>query len=152
MLGHYYFFDPNYYQINGYDLFLSLRTSGNRGGVAIYVNDTFSSKQLFHESYFVNNVLESCVLEISIPGKQKITLLNCYRPPQHPSFTIQESKKWFLEIFPDVLDIFCTRGNPLIVSGDFNLNLHELIQNDNGLVSDFVDIMASYGFIPVKIR
>ena len=30
-----YFFDPNYYQIIGYDLFLSLRTSGNRGGVCI---------------------------------------------------------------------------------------------------------------------
>ena len=46
---------------------LSLRTLGNRGGVAIYVNDSFSSKQLFHDSNFVNNVLETCILEINIP-------------------------------------------------------------------------------------
>ena len=27
-----YLLDPKYYQINGYDFFISLRTSGNRGG------------------------------------------------------------------------------------------------------------------------
>ena len=57
-----------------------------------------------------------------------------------------------MEIFSEVLDKFCKRGNPIITSGDFNLNLHEIIHNDNGLVSDFVDIMASYGFIPVITR
>ena len=105
-----------------------------------------------HNSYFINNVLETCILEINIPGKQKLTLLNCYRPPQHPAFTVTESKKWFLEIFPDILDKLTHKGSPILVTGDFNLNLFELVEHDNGLVSDFTDIFASYGFIPVITR
>ena len=51
-----YLFDPKYFQINGYDLFLTLRTSGNRGGVAIYINDNFNCKQLTHSTFFTNNI------------------------------------------------------------------------------------------------
>ena len=96
--------------LEGYTLYRSDRAGGrSHGGVALYVRDDLTTRQL---SKYSNNFVESQVLEIV---ELELVLVNIYRPPNSPKQLFLET----LEICQEALD-GKARNKSVLMLGDYN--------------------------------
>ena len=115
---------PGFQQIEG-----KYRNIRNGGGVGVIVEQGLNYTLI--DTPFDESVFESIGIEIQL-NRKSITLINVYCPKKLPVKVVTE----YLESILTNIDI----GKSVTIAGDFNIDI------SNGNNSDFIDIMASYGF------
>ncbi len=132
--------DAELYSIDGYFLFCKQRSSGEGGGISVYVRNVHEATTVsldFHTELFEH-------FEILIKSKYfngNLFLSAIYRPPN-------KSLKQFVSTLPTYMDSINhhTSCSTAVICGDFNVNLLRI--DTNSCVSSFVDIMYSNSFFP----
>ena len=81
------------YSIPGYHFISKLRPVGPRGGVGIFLCDTYEYKKRC-DLESMNSVLESVFVEIVQPNNEKNVILGClYKPPNVQTETFNDEIK-----------------------------------------------------------
>lgn len=141
--------DLSQFNIRGFKAVLNPRPKGSRGGgTMIYYCNTFNALHLTNQAFFIPNILETSVLQVSIPGKAKFLISSLYRPNSHRELNTNEQIKSFFSYFECFLEILNDYNLPTIVGGDFNLNLFNL-SDPNSSATELLNLCASFGFINI---
>lgn len=131
------------FNVKGFKSILNARPRGSRGGgTMIFFSDLFNVNIINNDAFFVPNIFESSIIQLSIPGKIKFIVSSVYHPPSQ----INENNALFfnhLELFLEFLNDF---NLPTIVGGDFNFNLFEL-SDSNSNATELITLFAYYGYI-----
>ena len=90
----------------------------------------------------MNNVCEMLTVEISFMNN-RIVLCCIYHPPSADHGLNYE----FIEVVCQKLNLLCNMGVPVIVGGDFNLNLFNPLRLN--YISHFMNSMLEIGLCPV---
>ena len=101
--------------LNGYRLFNMNRQLNKCGGVCIYVRNSYTVKLRDDLNNFIEGMLESLILELTI-GKKKHLICEIYRPPGG-------NIKSFLEHYEQLITKLRKDTGELIIGGDFNVDL-----------------------------
>ena len=137
------------YNIKGFKAVLNPRPKGSRGGgTMIYFNESFNVTQLSNDSFFFPNILETSVIQISIPGKSKLILCSLYRPNSHRLLNYSDQVSSFFSKFENFLEIINDLNIQTVIGGDFNLNLANII-DPNSSATELLNLCASFGFINI---
>ena len=126
------------YILSGYNFFYQYRQCRRRGGVCLFVKESFCCKT--RQDLSINcDVIESLCLEINEKSKNIILNLT-YRPPNGD---VKEFEKHLNKILStnDILK------KEVIMAGDFNMNLLDFEQNKK--VQNFLNIMFGHSMMPV---
>ena len=126
------------FSIPNYNVFFSSRLNNDRGGVAIYMKDSFISNQILHPCLFNERILESVLVKFSLPGGFKGLVLSLYRPNTHADLSYNDQILLFLELFAEILNYLDSFNIPVILMGDFNLDLflsNDLSSNSTSLLN-----------------
>ena len=95
------------FKLNGYHpLVYTLRHNNVQGGgIGIYVKSKFSFTVLPEHSVFMDRILETIVIEITVNPSSKIYIASMYRPgSSHPTLSPANHFQQFLELFSN----FCS--------------------------------------------
>ena len=87
------------FSIPNYNVFFASRLNNDRGGVAIYLKNSFISNQISHPCLFNERILESVLVKFSLQGGFKGLVLSLYRPNTHPDLSYNDQALLFLELF-----------------------------------------------------
>jgi len=121
------------------------------GGVAVYVGENFNFKPLSDISIFHDRILESQFIELSLTSYKKVVIGSVYRPAtNHPIYSSAEQFNQFFELFTNLLSKLTDLNLPVMITGDFNLDLLKYSQIKQ--VTEYVDLLFSYGFIQVIMK
>jgi hypothetical protein len=132
--------DPSLLAINGYKLLLQGRSCSIRGGLAIYLRDSYEYKPF--ASVASPNWEGQFITLYPQNSARQIILGNIYRRPDDNT-DVQNS------FFTDLslqLDCMSIKQSDSILAGDFNLNL--LHVQSKSAVQRFLDHLISQGFHP----
>lgn len=142
--------DPSLFNINGYTFISKNRTSTQGGGVGIYINSDYPFKILETKSIFIDRIIETLFIDVWLSKHKKITIGNIYRPPNHPTLSLQDLFTQFFDVFSNILDDFSNYNNQILLGGDFNLDAlkYRMVQN----VTDYIDMLFSYGFLQLIMK
>ena len=144
---------PSYanFQIPGYSFVYKSRSTVRGGGVGIYIRSAHRFVVLDDISVFSDRIFESLFVEISFQSGSKCVVGSVYRPgTQHPSLSQSDQLSNFIEILSNISsslsDLSCTS----YICGDFNLDILDYAKSQK--ISDYIDLMFSYGFLQVIMR
>lgn len=137
--------DQSFYNIPNYNLFCSTRQKGRGGGVAIYLSSKLHAEVLDKASFFIENLIESLALKISLPDGKKIIFISLYRPNSHKDLNFNDQLEMFLESFTDQLDQLTNLNLPVFFFTDSNINLFDCGHDQRATL--FADILSSYGYV-----
>jgi len=112
------------------------------GGVGIYVKQNLRYN-LRTDLISVDRLLEAIFVDVVFENKT-FTIGSLYHPPSSPSRTQNEHFDQFLEILGNLCDLLSDQKN-VILTGDFNLDC--LLYQTNTQVTDYIDLLFSYGFL-----
>ena len=130
----------NVFRINGYR-FIDLYRNNYGGGIRLYTKETLNVNVL-QEYFLITDVTEMIVTEISTLGN-KFLLCCVYHPPTSDHGLNYE----FIDQFKDKLASLRSLGIPIVVGGDFNLNLFNPLNLN--YISYFVNTMLDSGLCPL---
>ena len=119
----------------------SLYRSNYGGGIKLFIRNGIQSK-LLNNFTQLTDVLEMLVVELCF-GSQKMLLTTVYHPPSS-SHIINNA---FIDLFSLHLRSLISLKLPLIVSGDFNLNL--LNPKNYGYIDTFINNLFEHGMVPI---
>ena len=126
------------------------RNNVQGGGVGIYVKKIFSYTVNNELSVFVDRILESLFIEVSINSK-KICIGSLYRPgSQHPNLSSNEQLSQFCDLFSSIADSINSKNHSTYIFGDTNIDC--LKYSTSSIVSDFVDLVFSHGLLQVVTK
>ena len=110
--------DLSLFEIENYTLISPVKSCSARGGLAIYVKESYETKIL--DICQKSDIWESLFIEIthSSLGK-KVILGNIYRPPRD----LVENYRLFNEELTVVLNKLQRLNSEVIIGGDFNIDL-----------------------------
>ena len=130
----------NMREIEGYIGCHSVRTTGNCGGVSVYYRENLFTCNLITRLCFVNDDIETCVVEIKYKLRT-VVIIAVYRPPSGSLLNFSN----FISI---IINSFSKLNDELVVTGDFNI---DLISYENSCLQtrNFVFNMFSYNFLPI---
>jgi len=135
--------DLSHLQIPGYTLISKGKSCSAHGGVAIYLDEKVSYRDL--NIYGNPDTWDGLFLEITLGDEntesKKIILGNIYRPPRQAVVGIDT----FSNEINSILHIFENTKN-LVLTGDFNLDLLKCRENTH--INDFLEMIMSCGYIP----
>ena len=135
--------DLSLFQIEGYNLISTGRSSSAHGGVAIYLHETlkFNLINEFISSDNWDGQFIEVLLGNDYSNVNKIIIGNLYRPPRQ---TVENIKSFT----NDLCTIFNNFRNcqDVLITGDFNINL--LRFKKTNYVSEFLESVISNGYIP----
>ena len=140
--------DESLYNIAGYQkpCFKLRSPSTQGGGVGIYVKNSLHFKVLPNLSVFIDKVVETLFVEISLPKSKSIIVGSVYRPnSKHTSLTEKNQFSIFLETLSNLLAETTESRKEIFILGDFNLDA--LKYNSDDFVTDYIDNLFSYGFL-----
>ena len=145
--------DPFHYNLEGYDLFSTVRSQAGGGGTAIYINNSFVNKQIHKSDRFtmIERTLEATVVKCEIPNQGKMLFVSCYHPPSQPGYTPNEHHELFLDKMSALLAKLSEYDLPILVGGDFNMDLLKATEAENA-PSNFARTLATHGFLPYITR
>ena len=130
-------------KIDGYCYHHIVRQGKIRGGVGLYIKNSFNFEVLNQFSY-VSNEIEICTVVLNINLKS-YTIAVVYRP--HQKFdNIKEFRK---ELAPILKSKYFKKSNTIIV-GDFNINL--LQHSEHQETNEFLNFMQTFNYIPLITR
>ena len=130
------------FSLPGYDCISQGKHCSGKGGLVIYVDNTYISKVKLninmHESW------EGLIVRITGGGLTKtVTLGNIYRPPRSRNDDLNS----FINEFGYIISSLENNNSHLIFAGDFNINLLKL--NENDTYSNFFDTLISHSLYPL---
>ena len=143
--------DTALFQLTGYNFIHKSRMQGQGGGVGIYVKSVYRFNIIEPLSIFVDHIYESIFIELWLSKNNKSIIGNIYRPPSnHPVLNTQEQFLNFFDLLSNTLDNFTNLHSKVIIGGDFNLDAlkYGIIRN----VTDYIDLLFSYGFLQLVMR
>jgi exonuclease III len=133
------------FNIVGYNVFFAARSNGTRGGSCIYLKNFIEAEQLTDSKFFKENLIECTVVKAKINNLNTI-LCSLYRPNCHSSLNNDQQITLFLEHFNNMLELLEASGLPIVIQGDFNLNLFHL-SDANSYATKLLDLVTSFGYI-----
>ena len=120
--------DTSLFKLHGYN-FVSV--SKFCSGLGIYISDDYNFKVMnMHEQSMLWDIMFVEISGQSV-NNMKITLGNIYRPPRN---IIDDYNTFFSELVPILTQLNKSKSE-VVISGDFNLDLLKL--NENNIVSNF---------------
>ena len=121
------------------------------GGVGIYIKQTFKYNVLSAQSIFVDRIFESLFIQLSLPNSKKCIIGTIYRPgTAHPSLSAVDAFGTFSDLLTNVLDDLSSYNLPIYLTGDTNLDV--LLYNSSSNVSDYINLLFTYGMLQVITR
>ena len=133
--------DANAFFIPGYKFFSATRKLGKRGGVGMYVKDYLKPSPVSEKSVFIDNVLESLIIEVTMPESGRKNFIgSLYRPNTHKELSYNEQMNGFLDAFATFLESFDSK--PAYICADSNVN--QLLNNAH--TTDLNNILMANGF------
>ena len=126
-----------------HELLIQCRDDGYRGGVGLFIKDSFNYRVRDDLGIFVPHVYESLFVEIMSTSSKNQIIGVIYRPNTAPRAD--------LEIFSahlyETMDKINLEHKPTIIMGDFNIDL--LKYGSHRKTNEFVDNVFSQGFMPL---
>ena len=136
--------NANLYPIQGYNFVHHSRMNKTRGGVAIYLLNTFNYDARHDISVNVEGEFESIVLEIEqLHSKNKLFVAEVYRVPNTNQATS-------IERYDRLLSLLTLNNGDVIMGSDLNFDLMKV--NSHGHTSDLLDIFIASGALPTIKR
>ena len=133
--------DVSLYQLENYNMISQGKICSNRGGLVIYLRDTFEYKQL--SIYDKSDIWEGQFIEINKGSLHKtIVLGNIYRPPRN----LNENYETFTTEFSIILQNLQKSKHEVVIGGDFNIDLLNI--HNKPTFSSYFDTITSIGFYP----
>ena len=106
---------------------------------------------LHEKSIFEDRIFEFIFAEVWIKNNKKIIVGNIYRPSvNHPTLTSSEQYQQFMELLTNLLSSFSELNQQIFLFGDFNLDA--LKYNIIGNVTEYIDMLFSYGFLQIVMK
>ena len=136
--------DTTVFNIPGYHLVHSGKSSSECGGLIIYVSDTysFSVKNVFRDS----SLWEGLFIEVhGGPLESKLVIGNIYRPPKYNNNNATV-ENFVNEITPIISSIAKSSCN-IVISGDFNIDLLQI--NERVKYQKYFDMFVTNGLFPL---
>ena len=127
--------------IGGFDQMFSLGSKTARGGVAIYVNNKIDAFER-HDLNSVSDSFEAIWVEV----KQKSRNIICACVYRHPNSKDSD----FTNYISNCLSRINKEKKESYIAGDFNYDL--LKYDTNVKNADFLNLMSSYGFLPLILQ
>ena len=132
--------DIGWLDIPGFTLLSKAKYVSNHGGLAIYVNELITYKEISTQN---SNIYEHQLFIFDAPGcNQPFIVGNVYRPPRE----FAENYEQFNMECSEMLRKINSLGYPTILCGDFNINL--LHVKTKSAVNEFLEIFMSNGYVP----
>ena len=145
--------DTSYFNINNYHSPIISQRGGNTqgGGVGFYFKNKLKFNLLKEKSVFIDRVFESVFAEVWTSNNSKIIVGSVYRPTtSHPNMSSSEQFAQFSEILSNLLNDFSVGNQQVVIFGDFNLDV--LKYNIINQVTEYVDLLFSFGFLQLILR
>ena len=133
--------DMSIFNINGYDRISQGKSCGNKGGLAIYIDNRFDYEIIMN----LNMYKQWEGLVIKVKGDtltNPFIICNVYRPPRS---TIPVLREFLNELTP-VMNSLDMPNHNVILAGDFNINLLKV--NENIVYGEFLDLLMSLSLNP----
>ena len=140
------------FKLNGYHpLVYTLRQNNVQGGgVGIYVKSKFTFSVLPEHSIFMDRILETMVIEITVNPSSKIYIASMYRPgSNHPTLSPTDHFQQFMELFTNFCSNLISIGTVYLL-GDINLDL--LKYSKCNQVTSYVDLLFSLGLLQIVTK
>ena len=132
-------------EINGYTLFPQASNLGRKGGLAIYVHESYTAK-VRTPLCFKGADWEALFVDISSEFMKKtVTLGNIYRPGRQNSKAQLEA---FSSKLNSIIKAMGTPGKYQVLVGDTNFDLIKVNQPDTQMVRKFYEDMTEKAFFP----
>ena len=117
------------------------------GGVGLYVKSKFTFTVLPEHSIFMDRLLETMVIEITVNPSSKIYIASMYRPgSNHPTLSPTDHFQQFIELFTNFCSNLISLGTVYLL-GDINLDL--LKYSKCNQVTSYVDLLFSLGLLQI---
>jgi len=126
--------------IPGYNLLSKGKVVSAHGGLAIYLDQDFSYKEIVFPD---SDIFEFQAVEISKQqNSKKVILCNVYRPPRD----LSENYLQFTEELSNICSAISDTDKEVIIGGDYNINL--LLVNEKPLFKEYMESIMMNGFFP----
>ena len=133
--------DMSIFNIDGYDRISQGKSCGNKGGLAIYIDNRFDYEIIMN----LNMYKQWEGLVIKVKGDtltNPFIICNVYRPPRS---TIPVLKEFLNELTP-VMNSLDMPNHNVILAGDFNINILKV--NENIVYGECLDLLMSLSLNP----
>jgi len=118
------------------------------GGVGIYIKKSIKYNVLSAQSVFVDRIFESIFIQLNLSNTKKCIVGSVYRPgTAHPTLTAGDAFTNFSELLSNVLDELSSYNMPIYLLGDLNLDVLQI--DSSNTVSDYINLLFSYGLLQV---
>ena len=128
------------YNLEGYEIFFNNRTRRKCGGVALFIDKRYITKQVSKMSIVVDNIMESITVELEIKNSKNAIISCVYRTPGSCIDT-------FRDLLMGMYDKI-TNKKMLFVCGDTNIDL----LSENNTTTEFINSMYSMSLYPTITR
>ena len=129
------------FKLDDYTCISQERISSTRGGLMIYLHNSYSYSNL--PIYEKSDIWEGQFIKVSGGYTiSNIILGNIYRPPRDSI----DNYSTFNNQFSQILDKLNTFNAEVIIGGDFNINLLDILKRN--IVSDYFNVIISHSFHP----
>ncbi|MFN9955355.1 MAG: hypothetical protein ACK55I_19840, partial [bacterium] len=138
------------FTLPGYNpLEFKLRNSNTQsGGVGIYIKKSIKYQVIPAQSVFVDRIFESIFIQLHLSNTKKCIVGSIYRPgTAHPTLSSSDAFTNFSEILSNVLDDLSSFNVPIYLLGNLNLDVLQIDSSCN--VSDYINLLFSYGLLQV---
>ena len=139
--------DESLFQLNDYIYFGSERKKSRGGGVGFFVKSNLGAKKLKTSSIFIENIFESLVLELTLSSKEKVIIVNIYRPNNHKILSQKDQFTEFFRAYDELLNRVSQLHRPIFIFADMNIDLLKIRQNDHAKL--LLDASASVGLTQI---
>ena len=134
--------DVSMLEIDGYALLWQPASVSSHGGVAIYVKSPLP--YTVRPESTTNSILEAMVIEVKHPlSHSPLIVCSIYRQPS----TSVDDKDVFIDEFSNLLHLLEQTHKPIILTGDFNLDLLKHGTNDS--ITQYFNNILSFGYEPL---
>ena len=128
-------------QLPGYECIIQGKSSSDRGGLITYVDKKFKYEVSLNLNMYEH--WEGQIIYLKGGGLPKpIIIGNIYRPPR----MLRDQIKQFINEFTSLILSLDKLNRSINIAGDYNLNLLKI--NENGMCSEFFDLLTSHSLFP----
>jgi hypothetical protein len=139
------------FSIPNFNVFYSIREKERGGGSCIYLNSSITANQINDNRLFIPHILEAVAVKFKLNNGFKGILCSLYRPNTHKDLSPANQINSFLLHFQELIDFFESFEIPLIIKGDFNLNLFDSV-DINSSATTLLDSCLASGLINIISR
>ena len=144
--------NDDFFNIEGFHplVYKSRSNSVQGGGVGIFVSNKLSFSVNDELSIFVDRILESIFVDVSINAK-KFTIGSLYRPgTTHTNLSANEQFSQFIELFSSISECATSKPYPFYIFGDTNIDCLKYNSSPNS--TEFIDLLFSHGLLQIVTK